>query len=171
MNHHTMQAFARGSLFLAFALMVQQLRILLPLPPFVMTLIIGSLVNLSLVLAGRFTAPAVIWAMSAALPAVAFMQGHLALPFMIPVVFFSNAAYAFFCKEAQRARLRILIAPAFQGILYDSGAFCRELPLSGRPSTRLAVSSVLWEHAVGDLLLGCLFFELVARRLAGKESV
>ena len=60
--------------------MVQQLRILLPLPPFVMTLIIGSLVNLSLVLAGRFTAPAVIWAMSAALPAVAFMQGHLALP-------------------------------------------------------------------------------------------
>ena len=48
MNHHTMQAFARGSLFLAFALMVQQLRILLPLPPFVMTLIIGSLVNLSL---------------------------------------------------------------------------------------------------------------------------
>ena len=62
--------------------MVQQLRILLPLPPFVMTLIIGSLVNLSLVLAGRFTAPAVIWAMSAALPAVAFMQGHLALPFL-----------------------------------------------------------------------------------------
>ena len=74
MNHHTMQAFARGSLFLAFALMVQQLRILLPLPPFVMTLIIGSLVNLSLVLAGRFTAPAVIWAMSAALPAVALCK-------------------------------------------------------------------------------------------------
>mgnify|MGYP000034307278 CR=1 FL=1 len=98
MNHHTMQAFARGA-FLAFALMVQQLRILLPLPPFVMTLIIGSLVNLSLVLAGRFTAPAVIWAMSAALPAVAFMQGHLALPFMIPVVFFSNAAYAFSVKK------------------------------------------------------------------------
>mgnify|MGYP000031293759 CR=1 FL=1 len=112
MNHHTMQAFARGSLFLAFALMVQQLRILLPLPPFVMTLIIGSLVNLSLVLAGRFTAPAVIWAMSAALPAVAFYarsSGPSLHDFLWS--FFSNAAYAFFCKEAQRARLRILIAP------------------------------------------------------------
>lgn len=171
MNHHTMQAFARGSLFLAFALMVQQLRILLSLPPFVMTLIIGSLVNLSLVLAGRFTAPAVIWAMSAALPAVAFMQGHLALPFMIPVVFFSNAAYAFFCKEAQRARLRILIAPLFKASCMTAGLFAVSSLFQVGPQLvwrfLLFYGSMQWATS----FLGCLFFELVARRLAGKESV
>ena len=160
MNHHTMQAFARGSLFLAFALMVQQLRILLPLPPFVMTLIIGSLVNLSLVLAGRFT-----------VPAVAFMQGHLALPFMIPVVFFSNAAYAFFCKEAQRARLRILIAPLFKASCMTAGLFAVSSLFQVGPQLvwrfLLFYGSMQWATS----FLGCLFFELVARRLAGKESV
>ena len=147
--------------------MVQQLRILLPLPPFVMTLIIGSLVNLSLVL----TAPAVIWAMSAALPAVAFMQGHLALPFMIPVVFFSNAAYAFFCKEAQRARLRILIAPLFKASCMTAGLFAVSSLFQVGPQLvwrfLLFYGSMQWATS----FLGCLFFELVARRLAGKESV
>lgn len=171
MNHHTMRAFARGAFFLAFALMVQQLRLLLPLPPFVMTLIIGSLVNLSLVLAARFTAPAVLWAMSAALPAVAFMQGHLTLPIMIPVVFFSNAAYAFFCKASQRACLRILVAPLLKASCMTAAFFAVSTLFQIGPQFvwrfLLIYGGLQWATS----FLGCLFFELMDRRLSGKESV
>lgn len=90
---------------------------------------------------------------------------------MIPVVFFSNAAYAFFCKEAQRARLRILIAPLFKASCMTAGLFAVSSLFQVGPQLvwrfLLFYGSMQWATS----FLGCLFFELVARRLAGKESV
>ena len=50
---HSLRLLVRGALLLAIGALSQQLRLVLPLPVPVMTLLIGPLVNAVLVLAGR----------------------------------------------------------------------------------------------------------------------
>lgn len=66
----------RGALLLAIGALSQQLRLVLPLPlpvP-VMTLLIGTLVNATLVLAGRYTTRVLAWTICVALAVIAFSR-------------------------------------------------------------------------------------------------
>ena len=93
------QQVVRGALLLAIALIAQQLRLILPFPVLITTLIIGTLVNAALVLAIRHTGIFVATTMCFALPIIAFLQGHLPLPLLIPVVFLGNLVFILICYK------------------------------------------------------------------------
>ncbi|MBP2662643.1 MAG: hypothetical protein H6Q71_591 [Firmicutes bacterium] len=83
----------RAALLLALTLLFQSLRLLIPLPPFLSTFIIGSLVNASLLIAAEKAGlwPALI--IAAVAPVVAYFQLLLPLPVFIIPVALGNAAY------------------------------------------------------------------------------
>ena len=72
---HSLPLLVRGGLLLAIGVLSQQLRLVLPLPVPVMTLLIGTLVNATLVLAGRFTTRVLAWTICWALAIIAFSRG------------------------------------------------------------------------------------------------
>ena len=65
---------------------------MLPLPVPVMTLLIGTLVNATLVLAGRYTTRVLAWTICVALAVIAFFQGHILGP-VVPVIALGNGMY------------------------------------------------------------------------------
>lgn len=84
---------ARTALLLALTLLFQSLRLLIPLPPFFSTWIIGSLVNACLLVALETTGffPAAVIAVAA--PVVAYLQQMLPLPVFVPPVALANLLY------------------------------------------------------------------------------
>lgn len=88
-NNKTLQLIVRTALLLAIAVLFQNLRLLIG-TGLASTIIIGSLVNLTLFVA----AGTVGWyggtAVALLTPVVAFFQGHLALPVLIPFVAAGN---------------------------------------------------------------------------------
>lgn len=101
---------ARIAILLAIAVVVQQLRILLPIPTPITTLMIGTIVNCILILAVQFTSLS--WALRLALvlPCIAFVQGHLFATFQIPIVFISNGLYVWVYSKLQKKSV-LIIAP------------------------------------------------------------
>ena len=57
-----------------------------------MTLLIGTLVNATLVLAGRYTTRVLAWTICVALAVIAFFQGHILGP-VVPVIALGNGMY------------------------------------------------------------------------------
>lgn len=83
----------RAALLLALTLLFQSLRFFIPLPPFLSTFIIGSLVNASLLIAAQ---KAGLWpalAIAAITPLVAYFQQLLPLPVFIIPVALGNIVY------------------------------------------------------------------------------
>ena len=80
----------RGAMLLAVGLVLQALRLVIPMPPMWTVFIVGTLVNMVLVLAARTVGlwPSVMIAVL--LPVMAYFQGQLPLPFLIPVVAVGN---------------------------------------------------------------------------------
>ena len=76
----------RGAMLLAVGLVLQALRLVIPMPPMWTVFVVGTLVNMVLVLAARTVGlwPSVMIAVL--LPVMAYFQGQLPLPFLIPVV-------------------------------------------------------------------------------------
>ena len=71
----------RGAMLLAVGLVLQALRLVIPMPPMWTVFIVGTLVNMVLVLAARTVGlwPSVMIAVL--LPVMAYFQGQLPLPF------------------------------------------------------------------------------------------
>lgn len=98
------------AMLLALTIVFQMLRVIIPVLALPANLIfaqilIGSLVNLCLIVA---TATAGIWSgiiISVAAPLVSLAQGHIALPWMVPFVIIGNALiviiYALLYKKSQ----------------------------------------------------------------------
>ena len=81
--------------FLAIAILFQGLRFFLPMLPGPVNLfLIGSLVNMVLVLAVRLTQSGWAASIGVVLPFVALLQGHLPLAVLLPVVGAGNVLYA-----------------------------------------------------------------------------
>lgn len=74
----------RGAMLLAVGLVLQALRLVIPMPPMWTVFVVGTLVNMVLVLAARTVGlwPSVMIAVL--LPVMAYFQGQLPLPFLIP---------------------------------------------------------------------------------------
>ena len=101
----------RGAMLLAVGLVLQALRLVIPMPPMWTVFVVGTLVNMVLVLAARTVGlwPSVMIAVL--LPVMAYFQGQLPLPFLIPVVAVGNLVI-------------IIAAPLFKTfILYCSSLF------------------------------------------------
>lgn len=86
-------AIIRGALLLALALVLQSLRLVLPLPLLLSTFIIGTLVHMMLTVTLRLNGRALALLLGLLLPLTAYAQGQLALPLLIPVVWLGNGVF------------------------------------------------------------------------------
>ncbi|SDE15663.1 ECF transporter S component [Sporomusa acidovorans] len=111
----------RTALLLALTLIFQSLRFFIPLPPFLSTFLIGSLVNASLLIA---TEKIGLWSalvIAVVTPVVAYFQQLLPLPVFIIPVALGNTAYVclFLFAGRQRPALRVALATLGKsGLLY-----------------------------------------------------
>ena len=84
-----------AAFFLAIAVLLQSLRLLMPMIPGPVNMfLIGSLVNMTLVMAVVYTGKVQLAALGLLLPCIAFFQGALPLVLMIPVVGIGNLPQA-----------------------------------------------------------------------------
>ena len=105
-----------GGLLVAIAVILQASRLVLPLPPLLTTFIIGTLVNMMLVLCVRLNGFTSAVILSVLLPIFAYVQGQLVLPLLIPVVALGNILFAYCVKCWEQGVLEYLIPPAVKAV-------------------------------------------------------
>ncbi len=93
MKHSVLVRCLRGALFTALAVALQGLRLVLPLPLFIGTFLIGTLVSLMLVLTAELSGLGPALFLSCLLPVTAYIEGQLPVPFLIPVVMLGNGLF------------------------------------------------------------------------------
>lgn len=98
----------QGALFIAIAVVLQALRLIIPLPLPVSTFIIGTLVHMMLTLTTQYSGLKAALLMSLALPLFAYAQGQLALPLLIPVVMLGNLIFVLLIEKNNHGCLVIL---------------------------------------------------------------
>ena len=160
----------RAALLLAIALLAQQLRLVLPLPKFldtllIGTLLIGTLVNASHVLTAHYTSLFLAAITTAALPIVAFLQGHLPIALLIPVVFAGNFLFVLLCYFI-RNRSVYLIAPLLKTLAIYGGALFM-LKFLGLPAAKIEaiVLALSWPQLFTGIL-GIILAKVIEKRLA-----
>lgn len=109
MNLKTRQL-ARGALLLALGVLSQQLRLVIPLPTPVMTLVIGSLVNTCLALCSVYTSRLLSWVVCVALACIAFLQGHI-IGALVPVIALGNGMFVEMLLIPGEKKVRYVGAP------------------------------------------------------------
>lgn len=109
---------ALSALLLAAALCIQSLRLVLPLPPILSMFIIGTGVNLILLLLAYRVNPKGAIIASVALPVTAFLQGQLPLFVFCPAVAIANIIFVSLAAR-WRANRKVWLTPLFKaGALY-----------------------------------------------------
>ena len=101
----------RGGLLIALAVVLQSLRLFIPLPLPVSTFLIGTLVHLMLLVALRLTGLQVALCMGMLLPCTAYLQGQLAFPFLLPVVIMGNTVFLLLAWHFTRGLSGLLLPP------------------------------------------------------------
>ena len=93
----------RGAMLIALTVVLQSLRLFIPLPPMASMFFIGTLVNMMLAVTVRLAGlkPALLAVVL--LPFFAYLQGQLPIPLLIPVVIGGNAVFVLICHWAPRA--------------------------------------------------------------------
>lgn len=112
-----------GALLVAIAVILQASRLVLPLPPLLTTFIIGTLVNMMLVLCVRLNGFTSATILSVLLPLFAYMQGQLLLPLLIPVVALGNILFALAVNAVGRGILAYLLPPAVKALSMCATAY------------------------------------------------
>ena len=112
-----------GGLLVAIAVILQASRLILPLPPLLTTFIIGTLVNMMLVLCVRLNGFTSAVILSILLPIFAYVQGQLVLTMLIPVVAFGNILFAYCVKSFNKGVLAYLIPPAVKAVSMCASAY------------------------------------------------
>jgi hypothetical protein len=156
----------RTALLLALTLLFQSLRLFIPIPPFLSSFIIGSLVNACLLVAAE---KAGLWSglfIAVLAPIVAYFQMMLPIPVFIIPVALGNAAYiCLFLSAGRRGRLPgiVLATMGKAGLLY--AAFTWLLTFIAIPA-QLASGIMLamsWPQIVTGILGGLLACIIVKR--------
>ncbi|MBR2071169.1 MAG: hypothetical protein IJ974_02385 [Phascolarctobacterium sp.] len=141
-----------GALLVAVAVILQASRLVLPLPPLLTTFIIGTLVNMMLVLCVRlngFTSAAIL---SVLLPIFAYMQGQLLLPLLIPVVALGNLLFAFCVGHFRSGMLAYLLPATVKAVIMCTGAYI-VIALLGIESVAMQ-KGILFAMSVPQLVTG-----------------
>lgn len=119
-----LRSLARGALLAALAVLLQSLRLFLPLPLTLSTFIIGTLVHMMLALACCAAGLRAALLLSLLLPLTAYLQGQLALPFLLPVVMLGNALFCWLYVRGEAA------ADRWENRLAAGAALCLLPPLA-----------------------------------------
>ena len=112
-----------GGLLVAIAVILQASRLILPLPPLLTTFIIGTLVNMMLVLCVRLNGFTSAVILSILLPIFAYVQGQLVLPMLIPVVALGNVLFVYCVKSFYQGVFAYLVPPAVKAVSMCASAY------------------------------------------------
>jgi len=138
----------RGAVLIAAGIVLQSLRLILPLPPLGSMLIIGSLVNMSLVLTARFAGLTSALLLALLLPVFAYLQGQLLLLFLLPPVALGNAVAAYLSVKLTDKPL-FLLAPVSKTLILYGGCYFilrfLAVPVQLAPAILLMMS---WPQAI-----------------------
>lgn len=108
---------------MALTVIMQSLRLVLPMPPVVSTFIIGTLVNMMLIITSRISGFKAAALLTILLPVLAYMQGQLLLPLLIPVVIAGNMLYIVLLRQKRVFVFNYLFPPATKALLMYVGAY------------------------------------------------
>ena len=114
-NNTYLGTLARGSVLLTMAIVAQEIRLFLPLPPLLSIIVIGTMLNAIMVMAVRYASLTSAIIISAVLPLFAFMQGHVIIPLMIPVIFLGNLVLVLVCDKFWGKGI-IILAPVLKTV-------------------------------------------------------
>ena len=114
-NNTYLRTLARGSVLLTMAIVAQEIRLFLPLPPLLSIIVIGTMLNAIMVIAVRYASLTSAIIISAVLPLFAFMQGHVIIPLMIPVIFLGNFVLVLVCDKFWGKSI-IILAPVLKTV-------------------------------------------------------
>ena len=114
-NNTYLKTLARGSVLLTMAIVAQEIRLFLPLPPLLSIIVIGTMLNAIMVMAVRYASLTSAIIISAVLPLFAFMQGHVIIPLMIPVIFLGNFVLVLVCDKFWGKGI-IILAPVLKTV-------------------------------------------------------
>ena len=117
-NNTYLRTLARGSVLLTMAIVAQEIRLFLPLPPLLSIIVIGTMLNAIMVIAVRYASLTSAIIISAVLPLFAFMQGHVIIPLMIPVIFLGNFVLVLVCDKFWGKGI-IILAPVLKTVTLD----------------------------------------------------
>lgn len=113
----------RGAMILALAVIVQQLRILIPMPSLIWGLIIGPLINSLMLLSTRYVKSVyIVICIASLLPLIAYFQGHLAFIGLVPVVLIGNLIYVFWGMKSWDSPL-VFLGTIFKAFFMMIGAY------------------------------------------------
>ncbi len=113
------KVWVRLACFLALALVMQSIRLVVPLPGPVNMFFIGSLLNAVMILSIWQTGSCRACIIGLILPVGAFLQGQLPLVLMIPVIALGNICYMVWAHVFRRSRTAVFAGPVLKaGILY-----------------------------------------------------
>jgi hypothetical protein len=128
------QNFVRTALLLALTVMFQSLRLVVPLPFFLSTIIIGTLVNTCLLVAGVINGEKSACTIAVAAPVVAFFQQMLPLPVLTIPVAIGNLLYIWlFLKLMGRKKWQCIVICAISKAMFMYGAVAAMLLMVNLP--------------------------------------
>ena len=142
----------RGALLIALSLVLQSIRIILPLPALLSTFIIGSLVHMMLVVTHHKSNTRAAMLLCCMLPLTAYMQGQLLLPILIPVVAVGNLLFLLLYSRLQERSLVYVIPPAAKATVMVTAAYLA-LQIMGIHNPVL-VKTVLFGMSVPQVVTG-----------------
>lgn len=166
MAHSVIQKITRTALLLAVTLLLQGLRLVIPVPPQISLFFIGSLVNACLVIAVLRTDLKAGSVIAVAAPVFAYLEGMLPLPFFIPVVAVGNLVYVVFIWALQQYGLRKLNIAAFLKAIVLFGGFSLLFALVQVPPkiTHMILFAMSWPQIVTGII-GLVVGYAVSQRL------
>ena len=164
---NTGKLFIYAALFLAIAVIIQNIRVVLPLPGPITMFLIGSLINMTLILAVCYTGLLPTSIIGILLPIVAFMQGQLAIVFMIPIVAVGNIVYVVYCRKFWQGKF-VWLAPFIKmAILYGGSlGVIYMLQLPEKVATILSFM-MSWPQIITGLL-GIILARIMLEKLPKK---
>ena len=159
----------RAAILLAIAILIQQIRILVPLPVLVATLLIGTVVNACLALAAHFTSLSLALEMTLILPVIAFLQGHLLLVFLIPIVFLGNATFVLCCYKLKN-RAVLFTAPLLKTVVMMAGTYVVISLFNIAPNiANKILMTMTWPQLITGIL-GIVLANILGTRLEASEK-
>lgn len=125
----------RGAMLIALTVVLQSLRLFIPLPPMASMFFIGTLVNMMLAVTVRLAGlkPALLAVVL--LPFFAYLQGQLPIPLLIPVVIGGNAVFVLICHWL------------YDGLAADGNRYLRHI--AGTVNYKTHRKFLIWGHCYG----------------------
>jgi len=168
-NANRWKTYVYAAFFLAIAILLQSIRLIIPMVPGPVNMfLIGSLVNMTLLLAAIYTKNPRMALLGLILPLVAFMQGNLPIVFMVPIVGLGNVLYALLGYYLWQNRW-IWIAAVAKAVFLAIGTKML-LSMIHLPDQAVAALSFMmsWPQAVTGCL-GIILAKILLQRLPHRQ--